>query len=195
VDEVITRRFGGTGLGLAISKRLIQMMGGHIRVESTEGMGSCFICTCRFRIMRETHIDRPVVVSIDTPTIPLSILIVDDNDDNRIVLSAYFRHTDHRVECAANGSEALDKIYKGAFDLVFMDMEMPVMDGYSAVRFIREWERENGRASLPVIALTANALKEDSQRSLDAGCTDHQTKPIKKNALLEIVSRYNRFAG
>jgi CheY-like chemotaxis protein len=124
------------------------------------------------------------------PTRPLSILIVDDNQDNRTVLKAYFRSTIHRVDCAVTGLEGVDKIKNGQYDLVLMDMEMPVMDGYTAVRNVREWERETGRTPLPVIALTANALKEDRQRSLNAGCTAHLTKPINKSHLLEAVEKY-----
>jgi len=116
--------------------------------------------------------------------------VVDDNKDNRTVLSAYFRRTEHSIEIAVNGEEAVAKIKQGNYDLVLMDIEMPVMDGYTAVRLARKWERENGRTPLPIIALTANALKEDRQRCLDAGCTDHLTKPIHKNKLLEIVGEY-----
>lgn len=190
-DSSTTRKYGGSGLGLSISRRLIEMMGGTIGVESTPGAGSCFSFTCCFGAPSETPIAKPENTVKKNRTIrPLSILLVDDNQDNRTVLKAYFRKTEHTIEIAVNGEEAVTTIKQGDFDLVLMDMEMPVMDGYTAVCLIREWEQENGRSPLPIIALTANALKEDHKKSLDAGCTDHLTKPIHKERLLEVVGHY-----
>ena len=190
-DTSTTRNYGGSGLGLSISKRLAEMMGGEISVESTPDVGSCFHFTCRFAMPVETPPEhQPEVSAEEKPIRSLSLLLVDDNKDNRTVLNAYFRRTVHRVETAVNGEEAVAKIKKGTYDLVLLDMEMPVMDGYTAVRLVREWEQENGRAPLPIIALTANALKEDSQRSLAAGCTAHLTKPIHKDKLLKAVDEY-----
>ncbi len=187
-----TRNYGGSGLGLAISRRLVEMMGGVIGVDSTLGVGSCFHFTCRFGV---PTVAPPVHVAkhgtVKAPGRNLSILLVDDNKDNRTVLSAYFRRTEHSIEIAVNGEEAVAKIKQGNYDLVLMDIEMPVMDGYTAVRLARKWERENGRTPLPIIALTANALKEDRQRCLDAGCSDHLTKPIHKDKLLEVVGEYS----
>jgi len=171
-------------------------MGGEIGVESTPGKGSCFHFTVQFAISNEAAGElMHTPPTGDMHGRPLSILIVDDNQANRTVLTAYFRRTEHTVECVENGEKALEKIKGGGFDLVFMDMEMPVMDGYTATRLIREWEAETGLDPLPVIALTANALKEDRLRSLDAGCTVHLTKPIKKKKLLEVVAEYGRYQG
>ena len=160
-------------------------------MESTQGVGSCFNFTCRFALPAEPPPEQPIpVVSVEKQLRPLSILLVDDNKDNRTVLSAYFRSTEHLVECAVNGEEAIAKVKQGRNDLVLLDMEMPVMDGYTAVRLIREWEQETGREPMPVIALTANALKEDKLKSLAAGCTDHFTKPIHKKELLKTIDEY-----
>lgn len=190
-DSTTTRSYGGTGLGLPISRHLVGMMGGEIGVKSAPGKGSCFHFSARFGIPTEAPEDyQQEEPFAHKKCRPLFVLIVDDNKDNRTVLTANFRRTEHTVECAINGEEALQRIKQGQYDLVLMDMEMPVMDGYTAVRLIREWERETGRDPLPVIALTANALKEDMHRSLDSGCTAHLTKPIKKDVLLKAVEKY-----
>jgi len=189
-DSSTTRNYGGSGLGLAISRRLVEMMGGELCVESTPGQGSCFYFTSRFAIPLEIPEEALPTVAEAKPGRNLSVLLVDDNKDNRTVLCAYFRKTGHSVETAVNGEEGVAKIRQGNYDLVLMDMEMPVMDGYTAVSLIREWEMETGKTPLPIIALTANALKEDQQRSLDAGCTAHLTKPIHKEKLLEVVGEY-----
>ncbi len=120
----------------------------------------------------------------------LRILLVDDSDDNRFLMAAYFKNTPHEVEMAENGAQAVEKFQAGDYNLVFMDMQMPVMDGYTATRRIRAWEQERGRRHTPVIALTAYALKDDMEKSLAAGCDDHLTKPIKKAKLLETVLAY-----
>jgi len=190
-DRTTTRNYGGSGLGLAISKRLIELMGGEIGVESEPGHGSCFHFTCSFAALPLIPEESPLATAADKrPVRVLSILLADDNRDNLTVLKAYFRKTDHYIETAVNGEEAVAKVKENNYDMVFMDMEMPVMDGYTAVSLIREWEMETGKTPLPIIALTANALLEDHQRSLDAGCTAHLTKPIRKEKLLGVVNEF-----
>jgi signal transduction histidine kinase/DNA-binding response OmpR family regulator len=122
----------------------------------------------------------------------LRILLVEDAADNRLLIQAYLKHTAHRLDMAENGEVACGKFKVGRYDLVLMDMQMPVMDGYAATRAIREWEREQGRSPTPIIALTAHALKGDEEKSLAAGCTAHLTKPIKKAALLAALSEHTR---
>ena len=121
---------------------------------------------------------------------PLSILLVEDNEDNRLLISTYLKNTPHRLHMAENGAVAVKAFQSANYDIVLMDMQMPVMDGYAATREIRRWERERGRAPAPIIALTAYALKEDEKKSLDAGCTGHMTKPIKKAKLLAALAGY-----
>jgi CheY-like chemotaxis protein len=120
----------------------------------------------------------------------LNILLVEDNEDNRLLISTYLKKTPHRLHMAENGAVAVEAVKAGNFDIVVMDMQMPVMDGYTATREIRQWEKERGRTPAPIIALTAYALKEDEKKSLDAGCTGHMTKPIKKAKLLEALAEY-----
>ncbi|HLA50149.1 MAG TPA: response regulator, partial [Thermodesulfovibrionia bacterium] len=103
--------------------------------------------------------------------LPLNILLVEDSRDNRLLIEAYLKKTPHKIEIAENGEIALEKFMSGKYDIVFMDMQMPVMDGYTSTKIIRKWEAEKGSESTPIIALTAHALKEDEQKSLDAGCT------------------------
>jgi CheY-like chemotaxis protein len=99
------------------------------------------------------------------------------------------------MDIAENGAIAVEKFKAGKYDLVLMDVQMPVMDGYTATREIRTWEREQGRKETPIIALTAHAMKEDLQKSIEAGCTDHLTKPIKRATLMEAVQKYVQSKG
>ncbi|MBL8258311.1 MAG: response regulator [Candidatus Competibacteraceae bacterium] len=122
----------------------------------------------------------------------LSILMADDSKDNVMLIRAYLKRTPHRLDIAENGAEAVEMFKQGQYDLVLMDVQMPVMDGYSATGHIRQWEREQALAPAPIIALTANALKEDEQRSLDAGCNGHLTKPIRKGMFLAALQHYIR---
>lgn len=121
---------------------------------------------------------------------PLSILLVEDHVINQTLFAVNLKHIPHRLEVAANGRIGFEKFTEGAFDLVFMDKEMPVMDGFEATRHIRQWEREKGKHETPIIALTAHALKGMEGELLAAGCTAYMTKPFKKTELLEILKTY-----
>ena len=118
---------------------------------------------------------------------PLRILLADDSPDNCNLVKAYLRGYPYFLDPAENGQVALTKFMRGSYDLVLMDVAMPVMDGYTAVRKIRLWEQEQGRGLTPIAALTASATEEDVRRSAAAGCTAHVSKPIKKARLLETI--------
>ena len=122
----------------------------------------------------------------------LQILLVEDNADNRLLIQAFLKKTPYQLDTAENGKIAVEKFKSGKYHLVLMDMQMPVMDGYTATRKIREWEEEQGVKPTPVLALTAHVIKEEQQKSLDAGCTAHLIKPIKKARLLEAIYEYTR---
>ncbi|MGH7208508.1 MAG: response regulator, partial [Nitrospiraceae bacterium] len=131
----------------------------------------------------------PVAESPFSDELPaLNILLVDDSPDNRILIQAYLKNTPCQVEVAEDGESGVKKFTAGHYDLVLMDMQMPVIDGYAATKAIRKWEKEHSVKATPIIALTAYALKEEIQKSLAAGCSSHLTKPIRKAVLMEAIA-------
>jgi two-component system sensor histidine kinase/response regulator len=120
-------------------------------------------------------------------TRPLRILLVDDLEDNRFLITTYLKKSPYLIEIAENGEIAVEKFKNGEFDVVLMDMQMPVMSGIEATRIIREWEKDRHRAPKPIIALTASALREEIQNSLRAGCSHHLTKPVRKSELIAAI--------
>lgn len=122
--------------------------------------------------------------------LPLSVLLVDDMEDNQVLIALLLKALPYRLDLADNGAVGVEKFQSGRYDLVLMDIQMPIMDGYEAVRTIRAWEEEQGRDATPIIALTANAFKEDVENDQAAGFTAHLTKPIRKPTLLEAIRRY-----
>ena len=188
-DSSTTRRYGGSGLGLTISKRLVELMGGRISVESAMNKGSVFSFTVPLEIAAGAarRASVPVGPGPERPLPELSILVVEDSPDNRTITVAYLQDTPYRVETAENGAIALQKFTAGHFDLVLMDRQMPVMDGLTATRAIREWEQANHLPPTPIIALTASALKGDQEKFVAAGCSAYLTKPIKQEVLLQAI--------
>lgn len=189
VDNTITRIHGGTGLGLSISKRLVEIMGGSISVESQLGQGSTFLFDVRVSPVDTAEVEIEDEPTVTTLSRALNILVVEDNKFNRHVCRALLGK-EHRITEAANGLEALELFHaERDFDVILMDVQMPEMDGLSATTEIRRLEEQLGWPRTPVVALTANAMDADRQRAMDAGMDDFIAKPIRKEMLFTVLAR------
>jgi len=189
-DATIASKYGGTGLGLAISRRLVELMGGRLWLESVPGRGSTFSFSAPLPMVAPAVSASDVAPPRDDR--PLRILVVDDAEQNRMVMRAYFQDTPHSITMARSGPEALELFAASRYDVVLMDVQMPGMDGYAATRRMRAWEQAHGRDRTPIVAVTAHAFADDIEQSLAAGCDGHVTKPVRKNVLFEAVERYAR---
>ena len=206
VDPSTARHYGGTGLGLAICKSLVKAMKGRIWVESRLHEGSSFYFTVAIEkgdkaseFSGITDIYKHVSDNDQTGTPrdqPLSergrlrILLVDDSEHNRMVIEHHLHPFCQRIDCAENGQVAFDLFVTNSYDLVFMDIQMPIMDGHLATQMIRKWERENDKKQTPIIGLTAYTLKSELEAIQDSGCTETQMKPMRKSKLLDIIRKF-----
>ena len=196
-DSSTTRRFGGSGLGLTISKRLVELMGGRIWVQSEVDKGSLFAFAVPFEVWAAggRAVAAPVGALPLDALPPLRILMAEDSPDNCTIVLAYLQETPYLVDVAENGEVACRMFTEGHYDLVLMDRQMPVMDGLTATRTIRAWEKSHARLPTPIIALTASALKGDREACLAAGCTAYLTKPIKEAGLLQAIADFSKVAA
>ena len=188
-DSSMSRKYGGTGLGLTISKRLIEMMGGTIDCESTYGEGSVFWCALPLPMSSEgqMHSERSSIIA---QLRPLHILIVDDVKVNLIVLSSMLQQWGHFIETASNGMEALELLKTHEYELVFMDCQMPEMDGYECTRQIRLPETGVLDPNIPIIAVTAHAMAGDKEQCLASGMDDYISKPINHSELQSKLAQW-----
>ncbi len=192
-DATVTRNFGGTGLGLVISKKLMQEMQGDIRVESVKGIGSCFEIIMNCETQHLSLVDsyqQPEDKAIAPQTLhshKVKVLVAEDNTDNQLLVSVLLRKIDAEFTMVSNGHQAVEQLLRHEFDLVFMDMQMPEMGGEEATRLIR-----HAGIEVPVIALTANVMREDHQRYLQAGCQALLAKPIVQKDFYAMINQYTQ---
>ena len=190
-DAHVNRKYGGTGLGLAISTRLVDLMGGKINLSSKIGIGSCFNFTIDLPLSTAGEGDvqedksRQLAMGVG-----LNILLVEDNTVNQLVAKEIIKRCGHVVTIAGDGEEALEIFKQNEFDIVLMDVQMPIMDGYEATRLIRDYQVVQGAEPTPIIAMTAHAMQGTREECISRGMNDYVSKPITRETIEAVLSEY-----
>lgn len=189
VDSSTTRLYGGTGLGLVISKNIAKLLGGEMGVESEEGKGSNFWFVVNYKNSQQAQLtSQPVAVDDHVEPNKLRVLLAEDNPINQKVAQMHLEKLGHKVECANNGKIAFEMYTKNNYDLIFMDIQMPEMDGIQATKLIREFENDIQLTNpIKIIALTANAMKGDKEACIAAGMNNYMSKPFKPAELSQVL--------
>ncbi len=191
-ESFMTKKYGGAGLGLAISREITRKMGGDIVLKSESGQGSLFTATAWFGRVEtadrdcERHCASCLIAATDRP---LHILLAEDDVVNRKLALYFFEKQGHTVQCVDNGLAALEALASWAFDLVLMDIQMPDMDGVQATRAIRGSRHPNVNRAIPIVAMTAHAMKGDRERFLEAGMNEYISKPVDFAQLVHVIER------
>ncbi|HIQ53910.1 MAG TPA: response regulator, partial [Pseudomonas pachastrellae] len=188
-DASMSRRFGGTGLGTTIARQLVELMGGHISVESTPGQGSTFQVLLPLTAASADAKALSALTSNRIELPPLRILVADDVAENVQLMELLLHNEGHRVRSVGNGLRAFELVAEEPFDLILMDMQMPEVDGLEATRIIRRYEANLGRRPTPIIALTASVLDKDRQAAREAGMEGFASKPVDRVALRQEMAR------
>ena len=194
-DSSTTRQYGGTGLGLSLSKKLANILGGDLTLKSQEGIGSCFTASVKTGPLKETKFinnlneisfsDNQKSSITNIRLLSGNVLLAEDTPENQALITWHMKKLGVEVDVVENGQEAVDLASKKQFDLILMDMQMPVMDGVEATKKLRELGN-----TIPIVALTANAMQKDKDLCLHAGCNDFVTKPININQFYVVLAHY-----
>jgi len=193
-DASLTRKHSGTGLGLTISKRITELMGGDITIESEEGVGSLFRITLAVGIIQDPvevmgYSGIALLSDVEKPLSGMNILVVEDGKVNQIVITKMLQDAGATVQIAENGKLGIEAVesFKQGFDVILMDMQMPVMDGYEATFRLRQQGYRK-----PIIAVTAHALTGDADKTIKAGCDAYLSKPVDRNKLIDTILKYDQ---
>ena len=190
-DQSTTRKYGGTGLGLAVSSKLLKLMGSELKVQSELGKGSKFYFDLSVELCSENVTTHEEALEVQTRNhFNAHALIVEDNKTNQMLLSMILEEAGISFKVASDGVEAIEMFKNKKFDIIFMDENMPNMNGIEATKHIVSLEEKNALAHTPIVAVTANALKEDRQRFLDAGMDDYVTKPYSEDDIVRVLKKY-----
>jgi len=179
----------GAGLGLSICKRLVEIMNGMILLQSEVDKGSTFSFVVPLKLCQGSEMQNVTEIVQD---VPLDILLVEDNLNNQLVFQLLMDDLDHQIDIASDGEEGVEKYKKNKYDIVFMDLQMPKLDGFEASKKIRQWEKENHLSETPIIAVSAQTFFKKENKAIKAGCNSYIEKPIKKVILMNMLRQYGK---